>query len=314
MSKKFADSILCIHLLTICKPKVMKNSFILALLIALSMGAVAQIPNPGFELWEDYVDDYTAYVYEKPDGWVGSLPRGEVRGFSLEKNNESYPPGTGQFSVRIKPDNEQGVRGVIFSNDQAEAMVNWLPKPSFAIDYKPEALYLYYKYLPFGGDSLVVQIYFYKLGEIIANSYYVTNDTISDWTALEIPLSYETEELPDSASIYFVTGAYVQHTESMLYLDNLSFTGFINELDYPARGADLVLISPNPASDILSLDFGNKEGLYLRIYTIVGALVRTEIIRPEQKQIKLEDLNEGLYFLEFSTKERTEIKKLIVKR
>ncbi len=314
MCKMFADSILCIHLPTICKPKAMKNSFILALFIALSMGAVAQIPNPGFELWEDYVDDWTAYVYEKPDGWVGALPKGEVRSFSLEKNNESYPPGTGQFSVRIKPDNEQGVRGVIFSNDRADAMVNWLPKPSFAIDYKPAALYLYYKYLPFGGDSLVMQIYFYKLGEIIANSYYVTSDSISEWTALEIPLSYETEVLPDSATIYFVTGAYVQHSESMLYIDNLSFTGFVNELKAPGRQSGQVLFFYHPASDIIVLEHSNQENLILNIYSLAGALVKSETIKPTQNQINVGGLNEGLYLLECTSKERTDIHKLIIKR
>ena len=213
---------------------------------------------------------------------MGHCPRGR-RSF-LWKNNESYPPGTGQFSVRIKPDNEQGVRGVIFSNDRADAMVNWLPKPSFAIDYKPAALYLYYKYLPFGGDSLVMQIYFYKLGEIIANSYYVTSDSISEWTATN-PAWLRNRSASRFGDHIFCNRGYVRHSESMLYIDNLSFTGFVNELKAPGVNQgkfcfSTILHGYNCA--------GTQSGEFnLEYLFFSGALVKSETIKPRKIKLTL---------------------------
>ena len=52
-----------------------KLLFLFTILILLSLNVNAQIPNNGFEIWENYPDpDNPNNVYEKPDLWVGLLP------------------------------------------------------------------------------------------------------------------------------------------------------------------------------------------------------------------------------------------------
>src|SRR5664280_1652012 len=133
-----------------------KLVFILIVLFAITGKTHAQIPNGGFETWVDYIDtgdcSTTHLVYQTPDMWKGSLGKKcLVYSYSIQKNNESYPAGTGQFSMKIQPDTADGVRGIAGTNNgRSNSMVNGIP-PTFAINYKPASLYLYYKCSSFGG-------------------------------------------------------------------------------------------------------------------------------------------------------------------
>jgi len=293
-----------------------KFTIVLTVLIAMTIKANAQIPNSGFEIWENYVDSYTGYVYEKPDLWNGSLPNNSVYSFSIEKNPESYPAGTGQYSMKIQPDIANGVRGVAISNDGADPMVNWTPKPSFAINFRPASLFLYYKYLPFAGDTLIGKVYFYKDGVVIGDPVFATTQNISSWTAWEVPMTFNTLDVPDSATIFFVTGAYVQHTESILYIDNLSFTGFVTSVPEKITENPILNFYPNPASDIVNFDIANtnKVDLILNIYNLTGTLVKTEMLKQNQQQINIGELSNGIYVVEIKSKEWTEKQKLIIQR
>ncbi|MDD3858882.1 MAG: T9SS type A sorting domain-containing protein [Bacteroidales bacterium] len=299
-----------------------KLSLVLFVLFAITISSNAQIPNGGFETWENYYDDGGECMppyntYEKPDFWVGSLPYScETNSFSLEKNNESYPEGTGQFSLKIQPDIPNGVRGVVISNDSADPMTNWIPQPSFAINYRPESLYLYYKCFPYGGDTIIANIYFYKDGVVIGNPYIGTTQTVSEWTPLEIPMTYYNSEVPDSATILFVTGAYVQHSESTMYIDNLSFNGFVTDIPDKISLNSNVNIYPNPATDYITVSTENLNNtdLTVNIYNVIGALVKSETLLQDQEQLNIEDLESGIYMLEIKSKEWSEKQKLIIKR
>jgi hypothetical protein len=304
----------------------MKKFTIILAFIAMAINATSQIPNNGFETWENYVDNGDECsppfnVYQKPDMWNGSLPKScQTYSYSIQQNNESYPAGTGQFSMKIQPELVNGVRGVAISNDGHDSMKNWIPKPSFAINQRPESLYLYYKYFPSGGDTMIVQVYFYMNGVVIGNSVYGTTETISDWTALEIPMTYNTSDVPDSATIYFLTGVYIQHSESILYIDNLSFDSLItvtltsiNEL---SAGSSSFYLYPNPASNVvmLSANKTDRETRTLTIYTIDGILVKSETVKKNQKDINVADLPSGVYLFNIKSEGSMETKRLIIQR
>ena len=292
-----------------------KFTIALTVLIALTNIANAQIPNNGFETWENYADNYTGSVYEKPDLWNGSLPNNLVYSFSIEKNLDNYPTGTGQYSMKIQPDIANGVRGVAISTDGADPMTDWIPKPSFAINNRPTSLFLYYKCLPFGGDTIIGKVYFYKNGVVIGNPIFGTTQTISSWTALEVPMTYYTLDVPDSATIFFVTGAYVQHTESILYIDNLSFdTLIIGSVSEQSLKKSFFNLYPNPASDIIILDINNSnnEIFEINIYDVIGKLMHSEILKQNQKQINIENLANGIYMVSVKSKNFIENQKLII--
>ncbi len=295
----------------------MKNVILLgSILIVWSVNLNAQIPNGGFEIWENYTDNFTGHNYEKPDLWVGSLPNNLVASFSIAKNPESYPLGTGQYSMKIQADLTNGVRGAAISSDVSDPMLNWTPKPSFAINYRPTSLYLYYKCFPFGGDTIIGMVYFYKNGVVIGNPSWGTTQTVSNWTAAEIPMTFNTVDIPDSATILFVTGAYVQHSESTLYLDNLSFTGFVSSVSENNMENANFSLYPNPSSDIVTLNINNAKNseLILYIYNDFGALIKTEILKQNKHQFSTKDLINGAYTIEIKSQEWSVKQKLIIQK
>jgi hypothetical protein len=296
---------------------------ILIVLFVASIKTNAQIPNGGFEIWESYEDNGEGCtapfnVYEKPNLWVGSLPNScQTHSFSLSKNNETYPAGTGQYSLRIQPDLANGVSGVAISNDIAEGAMNgWIPKPSFAINKRPASLYLYYKCFPFGGDTIIGLIYFYKNGVVIGNPSFGTNETISNWKAVEVPMTYYNLEVPDSATILFTTGAYLRHSESVMYVDNLSFDGFITSIPEQAIKNTEFSFYPNPASDIITLTIENRNNadLTMNMYNETGMLVKSQMLKQNQRQINVGDLSNGEYMVEIKSKDWAEKQKLIIQK
>lgn len=290
------------------------------LLIVLTIRTNAQIPNNGFETWEVYEDNLGGCtqpfnIYQKPDMWNGSLPKScQTHSYSIQKNNESYPAGTGQFSLKIQPDIANGVRGVAISNDGSDSMINWIPQPAFEIKQRPTTLNLYYKYLPHGGDTMIVQVYFYKKGVVIGNSIYGTTDTVEQWKALEIPMTYKTSDIPDSATIFFVTGAYVQHSESILYIDNVSFDGFVTSIKEVNTQNIAFNLFPNPSSGELNISITNKydDNLILNIYNSLGTLIKSQRLKQNERQINIRDLKEGVYFVEINSKKGIGRLKLLI--
>lgn len=127
---------------------------------------------------------------------------------------------------------------------------------------------------------------------------------------------YETSETPDSATILFAVGAYIQHTASTMYVDNLSFSGFVSSV--PELTSEKSFLSPNfnPASDFITLNMGNRNGenLNLSVYNMTGQLVKSEVVKPTQQQVNIKDINNGIYVLVIKSKSRIENKKLIIQR
>ena len=282
----------------------------------------AQIPNSGFETWVNYVDsgdcNTTHLVYQTPDMWKGSLGKNcLVYSYSIQKNNESYPAGTGQYSMKIQPDTANGVRGIAgTSNGGSSSMVNGIP-PTFAINYRPASLYLYYKCFPFGGDTIIYMGNFYKNGVVIGNGVLGTTATVPTWTPVEIPITYTTLDVPDSATIFLMTGIYIQHsTQSTLYVDNLSFSGFVTSIPEKTPENIIFNLYPNPASDIVNVKIENKNNtdLTLNIYNVIGKLISSEILQQNQKQFNVGYLSNGIYMVEIKSKEWTEIQKLIIQK
>ena len=296
-----------------------KLTIIISVLFALSIRTYSQIiPNYGFETWVNYVDSGDCstphLVYPTPDHWKGSLGYNCLQyDYSFTKNNESYPAGTGQYSLMIKPDIANGVRGVAISNIHPDPMTNWTPKPSFAINYRPSSLCLYYKYLPYGGDTIICEVFFYKNGTVIGNPVFGTTQTISSWTPLQFPMTYLTSDVPDSATIILLTGAFIQHSESILYVDNLNFDSFITAVNEKKFNNEISFY-PNPANDFICFNNLKSSGLTINIYNVVGEIVKTEIVNQNNQKVNINDLTNGVYLVAVKSNEQTEIKKLIIQR
>lgn len=78
----------------------------------------------------------------------------------------------------------------------------------------------------------------------------------------------------------------------------------------------LLNIFPNPASDIITINIDkvSNENMILNIYSGIGALVKSELLKQNQQQINISDLNNGIYMIEVKSKEWTGKHKLIIQR
>ena len=73
-------------------------------------------------------------------------------------------------------------------------------------------------------------------------------------------------------------------------------------------------VSPNPSSGIINIFSENRnETLAVTVFNITGQLVYATKLEVNESQIDLAMLNKGVYFLQFSTKQSSETRRLILK-
>ena len=288
-------------------------------MIVMTFATKAQIPNSGFETWVDYVDtgdcNTPHFVYKTPDMWKGSLGKNcLLYSYSIEKNNESYPAGTGQFSMKIQSDTEDGVRGLagIATGNQSPMA------PAFPITGHPTSLTGYYKFLPLNGDTMNIVVVLFQSGAMVASGTLKGTAAISNWTSFNVPISAYTTA--DSALIFLasfnLSGGTLPHGNSALYIDNLNFDNLITSVSEQTSENTTFSLYPNPATDIVTLNIGNinNAALTLNIYNVIGTLVKSEILKQNQQQINIGDLSNGVYMFSIKSKDFTANQRLIIQK
>jgi len=290
------------------------RNLIVFFVVLISMTALtnAQIPNNNFEIWETYSDpDNNNNEYQKPDQWLGLLPNSpSTHSFSIEKNNDSYPSETGEYSMLVKSDTPNGVDGVAFSYDSYPPSLSpdYFP-PAFPIDYRPTSAFLYYKYLPVDGDSMHIVGSLFKNSSVIGEFEYFSSQVISEWSLLEIAISYNNTETPDSASIILKTFYETQHNGSKLYIDNMSFDTPITAIDENI-GSDLpksfALMQnyPNPFNPTTKISYTlpTKSNVKIEIFNMLGQSVGILVNRENNAGYykatwNAENLPSGIYLI-----------------
>ncbi len=287
-----------------------KNTIILIVLIAAAISTNAQIPNSGFEDWN------TMGSYMEPQGWATTNPYSAGPFYAVTRSTDHYPSNVGNYSVRIENDtsllpNYPGY-GIIMPDTLDE------PQPVFPITGHPTSFTGYYKYAPLNGDTMSLSLGLYLNGSSVAWAQLSVSVSVSNWTSFNIPISgYATA---DSAHIILSTyrpgplPTDIPRGNSVLYIDNLNFDSLITYASAPISKNTSFNLFPNPASDIVTLDVDNtnNEELALNFYNIMGELVKSEILKQNQREINIGGLDNGIYMLIIRSKSTIENKKLII--
>jgi hypothetical protein len=99
---------------------------------------------------------------------------------------------------------------------------------------------------------------------------------------------------------------------------DLDAVGVINQVTNGVNENNFVeniSVYPNPAKEIINVKCGIKnENSILSIHNVLGNEVRTEILKTENLQINISDLEEGIYFVQIKTNEKIITKKLNVSK
>ncbi len=281
------------------------------LIIVMSINVKAQIPNNGFEDWA------TIGSYEDPTGWatMNAVCAGPF--YSCTKSTDHYPVSVGNYSIRLENNTSltqtTGGYGMAITN-----AFDYPFKPAFPIVGNPTSLCGYYQYNSLNNDSMFIRIVFFENSIMLGYNTFITGITTSTWTSFNLPLTYPSA---DSATLYFSAFYPSGPTDgpkgnSVLYVDNLSFDNLIGSVSEQTSENTTFSLSPNPASNIVTLNIDNRNNadLTLNIYNVIGELVRSDLLKQNQQKINIGDLNNGIYIVEIKSNEWTAKQKLIIQR
>ena len=71
------------------------------------------------------------------------------------------------------------------------------------------------------------------------------------------------------------------------------------------------IIFPNPAEDVIYLEFSNGDSGILELYNLVGELIKTISIQTNVEMFDVSDLSPGTYYISYRYKGKQNCKKFI---
>jgi hypothetical protein len=279
----------------------------------------AQIPNSGFENWGTSTFDCNGSpeTYVNPTGWVGGRSKTCGGGYSIQKVTDSYPVGTGQYSIMVKSDTAKSVNigGIAMTGNVTGNL-----RPIFPITGHPTSLKGYYKFAPLNGDTMHIAIVLFQNGIIVTGGAFTSNASASNWSSFNIPLPAYTAADSGIITLAAYNNAgpppqYVPHGNSVLSVDNLNFDNLIIGIS-ETNVTNRISFYPNPFSSATTFhtDKVLKKAV-LAVYNAYGQLVK-EINNISGQEITLhrDHLACGLYFIRLTEDNQTiSTEKLLIK-
>ncbi|MFH2094240.1 MAG: T9SS type A sorting domain-containing protein, partial [Bacteroidota bacterium] len=189
---------------------------------------------------------------------------------------------------------------------------------------RPEKFRGYYKYTPGGSDSCVIYVTVTKwntglnMQDTIGQAM-LKSGSVPNWTLFEIPINYNTGDVPDSCNVFFSSSDDANMADgSILRVDSVSFTGSVPVGKISASRESDIYIYPNPATDQLSINFSLHQpySAEIKLYNAIGKVVYSKsITNAKQHFTKLDvsSLPAGLYFVEVVNGSNRNVKKVVIK-
>ena len=172
------------------------------------------IPNAGFEIWAIEYDSL------RPSCWNGGTN-------TISRTNNAY---SGNYAVVIESAafSINGTSsGVLTSFEFDCSNSNYFY--GFSIRSRPKSLNGFFKYLPVDNDSCRLYIVLYHQTRpfgskiIVAQGILVEGRTIENYTEFRLRLKYDSDIIPNRASIMFVSSHTDVHRGSKIVIDELKF-------------------------------------------------------------------------------------------
>ncbi len=260
----------------------------------MTIKANAQIPNGGFENWTG--------TNEYPTGWTSCNLAGGPS-YPVSKSLDHYPSSIGSYSVKM----ESNTVAIGLGNcghgflKTALYLGDW--GPAFPITGHPNRFAGYYKFLPQNNDTMMITLYLFQGGAIVASAILTNASSATSWTSFNIPISsYVTA---DSAEISFSAffGQYGQSPagpwgNSVMYIDNISFDNLITGIS-EVKETNSISVYPNPFSSQTTLQTDKLlKSATLTVYNLYGQTVKQmNNLSGQTITLQRDNLPSGLYFV-----------------
>lgn len=277
--------------------------FVFALFIA-SFGCIAQ-PNGGFENWA------MEFNYESPVGWQtlnflnvlsssNSLSAFKVSGIDKHSGNYALKLKTVKVNANPVPNLIDDTVGVVFTGT-----VNISPpslKYGFTYDHVPEKLNFWYKYIPVGDDEALVGVLATRWNGIKRDTISLSEvklDTIqANYAPKTLNLTASSSMAPDSITVYAGSSRKLElaRVGSTLYLDDLSFSGWLGVSEYSKKQSPVLGVFPNPAKENIVFNTDPINVDRIDIHDIYGRIIESFPVKNAYSNFSCEFIKAGTYF------------------
>ncbi|MEM1325409.1 MAG: T9SS type A sorting domain-containing protein [Bacteroidota bacterium] len=262
----------------------MKALLILILISILEIGAIAQIPNGGFEDWE------LIQNFEKPIFWETNQDSNFVR---FEKDTISIE---GNYSLKIVPSTFtawQECMSYSSTGIHLQTSVGENKSLTFFVKSVPDSTNQF--------ESVFLRISgrFYVGGNFETDYEWETYERIDDFTKVQVPILNSDV---DSLTIQIFGGALNGaadgcHNRSISWVDGIGIaeTEIINSNSELTTENSKVLIFPNPSNGIIDVVQSKNKITNYQLYSLGGKLI--EIGRLNGERVILKNRQKGIFVL-----------------
>ncbi len=270
------------------------------MVVGLEGTACFSQPNGGFENW------YTVFSSESPVGWQTlnflqfTLPPNPISAFKVSGLDKH----SGNYALKIKtvhlnnnplPNVLDDTMGLSFTG-----VINISPSSyryGFPYAGRPEKLEFWYKYLPVGADQGGVRVTLTRWNGVKTDTLAFAEDTISynpNYGIFELPLTYFSNEIPDSATIFLASSRHrdVARVGTTLYLDDMAFTGWVG---IDEKNSHPPKIYPNPASDNITFSNLPVNADVIEVADVTGKKIESYKLKDTNLNISTVRFNAGTY-------------------
>lgn len=264
---------------------------IIILIVSSSIAHAQNIPNGGFESWS------LVSGANNPDSWQTNV---------LQPSDSIYP-------IQVN-DNIEGNFAILFQTKYVNlaGAIASSASNKFAIASKPNYFNGYYKSLRTGAGAAVIKVTLKNDGIVIGTVLLNINTNINSYTSFTLPITYTSTLIPNEAIIWLASDGISNIVlGNRLWVDNLSFSALPLSAENELEELSKVRIYPNPANDVLNIEFSNNMQGVMELYNLVGELLLEKQIVIGKNTINTHFLNDGIYILEIRTEQKSSTYKFI---
>lgn len=261
----------------------------LTLISGVSFISNAQIGNPDMETWSGN-DLGTWFDLNQYIGF--GVPQ------TVFQETTGVPSGT--YAARLKTVNCQVCPSLLPGSTAADTIIPGLITQDGPYVGMPDSLVFYYKYVPSGVDTAIVNFSVSKAGvtQGDANFYLLAAPS---WTRVALPVSYiGSAQTSDSLDIAFAS-SYINAPKigSEFYIDNITLVGGPAGINDLANQVE-VNVFPNPANSLLTIDVTSTRAKNFVVYDMAGKRITSFNLTDLTNTLDISSLDNGTYIYSVS--------------
>ncbi len=284
--------------------------------VLLSVTAIAQIPNSGFENWT------TVGSYVNPTGW-GTM-NNTTTTYSLFTATTGTPgsPGTSYLKLTSKTTGTMVTNGIAVSG--VLDSVNMKAKSGFPFTMQPVSLTGKWQHMIYGSSQGSIKAVLTKWNtglnkrDTIATAAQTLAGMAMSWANFTINFTYLSGAAPDSCIIELKASGSNPTNNDYLWVDNFAFAGSVTGIQNQNSFLNNLVVFPNPATESVNMNFNlrSPQQITIELIDITGKLIRSKNIGTIQGE-SVQTLNvigvaKGTYSIKVIGNGSIEVRKIVI--